>query len=215
MRASSGLKRQGLSGLLGDITRETFPKLPLSLGVHPASPIKLVMKTTTAGGQPDLVQGFLQVDDDLTAVSKGQRDHATGTLVVDVSIGVIVQVIAADLHAHEQAFSLVQKFKVGHYNRCMLKVLKILVTAHALVGGAAILTACGQKGPLVLPGTPESAGRATLTQTLTPWRAQNAAETPLSPARAITETNAPATAPPDAPTTAPSNTPAAPTATPR
>jgi predicted small lipoprotein YifL len=90
---------------------------------------------------------------------------------------------------------LVQKFKVGHYNRCMLKVLKILVTAHALVGGAAMLTACGQKGPLVLPNTPESAGRATLPQTLKLW--------PASPGpNANTEPTAPSTAP-EAPAAAP------------
>ncbi|WP_374351482.1 lipoprotein [Limnohabitans sp.] len=32
-----------------------------------------------------------------------------------------------------------------------------------------MLAACGQKGPLVLPTTPESQGRATLPQTLNPW----------------------------------------------
>ncbi|WP_291942205.1 lipoprotein [Limnohabitans sp.] len=41
---------------------------------------------------------------------------------------------------------------------------------HALVGGAAVLSACGQRGPLVLPTTPASAGRATLPQTLNPFR---------------------------------------------
>ncbi|WP_231624528.1 LPS translocon maturation chaperone LptM [Limnohabitans sp. 63ED37-2] len=40
---------------------------------------------------------------------------------------------------------------------------------HALVGGAAVLSACGQRGPLVLPTTPASAGRATLPQTLDPF----------------------------------------------
>ena len=52
----------------------------------------------------------------------------------------------------------------------MLKVIKILVMLHALVGGAAVLSACGQRGPLVLPTTPASAGRATLPQTLDPFR---------------------------------------------
>ena len=51
----------------------------------------------------------------------------------------------------------------------MLRVLKILVIAQVLVACAAMLAACGQKGPLVLPQTPESVGRATLTQTLNPW----------------------------------------------
>lgn len=52
----------------------------------------------------------------------------------------------------------------------MLKLFKILVMAHALVGGAAMLSACGQTGPLYLPDTAASANRATLTQTLNPWR---------------------------------------------
>jgi predicted small lipoprotein YifL len=51
-----------------------------------------------------------------------------------------------------------------------LKVIKILVMLHALVGGAAVLSACGQRGPLVLPTTPASAERATLPQTLNPFR---------------------------------------------
>ncbi|WP_396440767.1 lipoprotein [Limnohabitans sp.] len=41
---------------------------------------------------------------------------------------------------------------------------------HALVGGAAVLSACGQRGPLVLPTSPASAGRATLPQTLDLFR---------------------------------------------
>jgi predicted small lipoprotein YifL len=103
-------------------------------------------------------------------------------LVVHVGIGVVVQPITDDLYARQQAFSLVQKFKVGHYNHSMLKVMKILVMLHALVGGAAVLSACGQRGPLVLPASPASAGRATLPQTLDPFRtspkASNSAHSP-------------------------------------
>ncbi|WP_019429812.1 lipoprotein [Limnohabitans sp. Rim47] len=66
--------------------------------------------------------------------------------------------------------------------------------AHALAGGAAMLTACGQKGALVLPSTPESAGRAPLHQTLKLW---------------------PATAPSSAPTTSPVTAPEATTAAPQ
>jgi predicted small lipoprotein YifL len=137
------------------------------------------------------VQGLLQVDDNLTAVGKSERDHAARALVVNVGVGVVVQPIAAGLYARKQAFSMVQKFKVGHYNRCMLKVWKILVTVHALVGGAAMLTACGQKGPLFSPNTPESAGRATLPQALTPWRTQNTPRTPSQDASSKPETTAP------------------------
>ncbi|WP_233249730.1 lipoprotein [Limnohabitans sp. Bal53] len=48
---------------------------------------------------------------------------------------------------------------------------------HALVGGAAVLSACGQRGPLVLPTTPASAERATLPQTLNPFRSAAPATT--------------------------------------
>jgi predicted small lipoprotein YifL len=76
----------------------------------------------------------------------------------------------------------------------MLKVMKILVTAHALVGGAAMLSACGQKGPLFLPTTPESAGRATLPETLKVWPAKTAPATTTVPADPTT--NTPASTPP-------------------
>jgi predicted small lipoprotein YifL len=94
----------------------------------------------------------------------------------------------------------------------MLKVLKILVTAHALVGGAAMLNGCGQKGALVLPSTPQSAHRATLPQTLNPWRAKPAPVTPGTQADAKTETPAPVIAPSEAPATAPLTDPKAPAA---
>ncbi len=43
-----------------------------------------------------------------------------------------------------------------------------------------MLAACGQKGALYLPDTPEAQGRATLPQTLNPWHkpAQTAPATP-------------------------------------
>jgi predicted small lipoprotein YifL len=149
--------------------------------------IKAVMKATATGRQPHFVQGFLQIDDDLAAVGKGQSDHAANTLVVDVGIGVVVQAIATNLYASEQALGLVHEFKVGHYNRCMLKVPKILVTTLALVGCAVVLSACGQKGPLKLPDTPASAGRATLPQSLNPWH--------TAPQRTNRPSNASGTAP--------------------
>ena len=175
---ASGLELQALPCLLRGITRQAFPELALALGVHPVRTVKFVMKATTACRQPHLVQGFLQIDHDLTAVRKGQSDHAAHPLVVNVCVGVVVQAIAADLNASKKAFSVVQKFEVGHYNRCMLKVFKILVMAHALVGGAAMLTACGQKGPLYMPNTPESQDRATLPQSLNPWPDTPAPTTP-------------------------------------
>ncbi|WP_396430530.1 lipoprotein [Limnohabitans sp.] len=97
----------------------------------------------------------------------------------------------------------------------MLKNLKILVTAHALVGGAAMLGACGQKGPLFLPNTPESAGRATLPKTLKPWPQQATPAMPDVTPRSPTETTAPVVAPSGAPVTAPPTAPSAPKATPQ
>jgi predicted small lipoprotein YifL len=127
------------------------------------------MEATTTGCQPHLVQGLLQIDDDLAAVGKGQGDHPAHALVVNVGIGRVIQSVTANLYASEHTLSLVHEFKVGHYNRSMLKVKKILVTALALVGCAVTLSACGQKGPLKMPNTPASAGRATLPQSLNPW----------------------------------------------
>jgi predicted small lipoprotein YifL len=127
------------------------------------------MEASATGGQPHLVQRLLQIDHDLAAVGKGQGDHPTHTLVVDVGISVVVQAIATSLYASQQALGLVHEFKVGHYNRRMLKVLWILVRTLALVGCAVALSACGQKGALKLPDTPASAGRATLPQSLNPW----------------------------------------------
>ncbi|WP_353246413.1 lipoprotein [Limnohabitans sp.] len=51
----------------------------------------------------------------------------------------------------------------------MLKVTKILVTTFVLVGSAAVLSGCGQKGPLRAPDSPASVNRATLPQSLNPW----------------------------------------------
>ena len=55
----------------------------------------------------------------------------------------------------------------------MFGVLQILVSTPArrrVLAAAAVvlLGACGQKGPLFLPATPEAANRATLPETLTP-----------------------------------------------
>ena len=143
------------------------------------------MEPTGPRRQPDLVQRFLQIDDDLAAVGKGQRDHATHALVVDVGIGLVVDAVTRSFHLCQQAFGLVHVFKVGHYNRRMLSIARILVIGHLLAGLAAMLSACGQKGALVLPTTAESQGRATLPQTLNPWHkpAQAAASAASEPAR--------------------------------
>jgi len=50
----------------------------------------------------------------------------------------------------------------------MLKVPQILVRAITLVGGAALLVACGQKGALVIPTEAAARQRATLVQVVRP-----------------------------------------------
>ena len=62
------------------------------------------------------MQRLLQVDDDLAAVGKGQRDHAAGTLVVDVGVALVVDAVTRQLHGVQELFSVVQEFKIGHYN---------------------------------------------------------------------------------------------------
>jgi len=59
----------------------------------------------------------------------------------------------------------------------MLRIARILVIGHVLAASGAMLAGCGQKGPLVLPTSPESQGRATLPQTLNPWHKTPAAPT--------------------------------------
>ena len=64
----------------------------------------------------------------------------------------------------------------------MLSIARILVIGHLLAGLAAMLAACGQKGPLVLPEGPDAQGRASLPQTLNPWHRPTApSTTPSTP----------------------------------
>jgi 4-aminobutyrate aminotransferase len=54
------------------------------------STIKLEVIAARTGCQPHLVQGLLQVDDDLALVLKGEGDHAAHALVVNVGIAIVV-----------------------------------------------------------------------------------------------------------------------------
>ena len=47
-------------------------------------------------------------------------------------------------------------------------ISQIVCKVIVLASGAAVLAACGQKGPLYLPQEPAAANRATLPQTLDP-----------------------------------------------
>ena len=109
------------------------------------------------GGHPDLLQRFLQVDDDLALVCKGERDHGSDALVVDIGVAFVVHPVAMCLHRFEQGFGLVQIVEVGHYNFTMLNAKQILVSAIVLVSCVLNLTACGQTGPLYLPLPPAAA----------------------------------------------------------
>jgi predicted small lipoprotein YifL len=127
------------------------------------------MEPACPGGQPDLVQRLLQVDDDLAAVCKDQRHHAADTLVVDVGIGLLVDLVATAFDRSKHRLRLVHEFKVGHYNFTMsIAPFQILVRAIVLVASAAALLGCGQKGALVLPTEPAAAQRATLQQSMQP-----------------------------------------------
>ncbi|WPB57574.1 hypothetical protein [Xylophilus sp. GOD-11R] len=64
----------------------------------------------------------------------------------------------------------------------MLKVPQILVRAITLVGGTALLVACGQKGVLFLPTETASRQRAPLVETLKPNWARSRPATPANPA---------------------------------
>ncbi|WP_353236971.1 lipoprotein [Limnohabitans sp.] len=81
----------------------------------------------------------------------------------------------------------------------MLKVSKILVTTFVLVGSAAVLSGCGQKGPLRAPDSPASVNRASLTQSLNPWHDPSTVQIQ----RRASETSTPATTPRPAPSMAP------------
>ncbi len=50
-----------------------------------------------------------------------------------------------------------------------------------------MLAGCGHKGALTLPTSPESQGRATLPQTLNPWRKPAPSTAPAAPAGAASE----------------------------
>jgi predicted small lipoprotein YifL len=109
----------------------------------------------------------LQIDDDLAAVVKAQRDHAAGALVVDVGVRFIVDAVTSPLYRLQNGLSQVQVFELGHYNPIMFALLlrhnqilgrRALATRpHGLAayGLSALLllalTGCGQKGPLFLP----------------------------------------------------------------
>ena len=97
------------------------------------------------------MQWLLQIDDNLTSVRKSQGHHGTDALVVDIGEALVIDMITTRFNGFQQFFSLVQEFKVGHYNFTMLRICQILVTTIVLASSAVSLSACGQQGPLYLP----------------------------------------------------------------
>ena len=127
------------------------------------------------------MQWFLQVDNDLAFIWKHQGHHASGALVVDVSLVAVVNAVAMGLNRFEQYFSFGHEFWVGHYNFTMLSFNRILVTTIVLGISTAALLGCGQPGALYLPTEPSAVQRATLPETLLRTLSINKAQ-PASPA---------------------------------
>ncbi len=48
------------------------------------------------------------------AIGEGERDHAADALVVDVSVGLVVDAVAAGLDSAKQRLGKVLEFKIGH-----------------------------------------------------------------------------------------------------
>jgi predicted small lipoprotein YifL len=114
----------------------------------------------------------LQIDHDLAAVFKHQRHHATHALGVDVGVGVLVEAVAAGLHASQHGLGVVQILQIGHYNSSMSALFRSILVSALTMAGAFALSACGQKGDLYLPAgmtaTPAPAPAASSTASPAP-----------------------------------------------
>jgi predicted small lipoprotein YifL len=99
----------------------------------------------------------LQVDHNLAAIGEDQCDHGADALIVYIGQILIVDPVTAGLDRTKKTFSEIEKFRVGHYNFTMLRCYQILVSTLVLALGVATLSACGQQGPLYLPGAPDPA----------------------------------------------------------
>jgi uncharacterized membrane protein len=60
------------------------------------------------------VQGLLQVHHQLTAIGKCQCDHASHPLVVNVNVGLFIELVADFFQLLQQALGLVHEFVIGH-----------------------------------------------------------------------------------------------------
>ena len=68
------------------IRGELLPELSLPFGVLPGGAIKSIVVAAALRGQPNLMQRFLQIHNQLAAVGESQRHHAADTLVVNVYV---------------------------------------------------------------------------------------------------------------------------------
>ena len=99
--------------LLAGETAEIFKEFTASLGILPVLTIKLIVKATSLGCHPDLMQRLLQVDHDLRTVGKHQGHHAANALRVDIGVRVIVESVAGLLHGQQQLLGFIKVFKVN------------------------------------------------------------------------------------------------------
>lgn len=100
------------------------------------------------------MEWFLKIHDDLRAVCKGQSDHATHSLVVDIGIRLIIDPVTSEFDGRQQRFGKAHEFRVGHYNLRMFNRTRILVSTLSPLCLCVLLTACGQTGALYLPKRP-------------------------------------------------------------
>ncbi len=154
------------------------------------------MKAPCTCGQPHFVQWFLQVHNNLAAVAERHGDHATHALVVDISIGCVVDAVTMGFYSAQQRLGAVRVFQISHSSTNYNLGMALNTGSYSLIVGTvrpwAALTAlvamlaiagCGQKGGLYLPTEPAARDRATLPQVLLP--ATSAAPTaPATPASA-------------------------------
>ena len=98
------LKRelQWQAGLFAGVTAEVAQQLSAIFRATPIAAIVFVMKAAAFGSQPNLVQRFLQVHHDLAFIQKSQSDYATIALAVDVSVGRVIDAVAALLDVGQQ-----------------------------------------------------------------------------------------------------------------
>ena len=192
LRSPSLVDRAALPPLIGELERfprlqsgvvtERCKELTSTLGIHPRRPVMAEVISAGLRRHPYLVQRLLKVDHDLAAVAESDGHHAPRTLAIQISVGGVVDTVAALFHRQQQLFCTVHEFEVGHYNLRMFRARQILVRTIVLAVSTAAFAACGQRGPLYLPTDPAAAQRATLPETLNPAASRAPASSPVDSA---------------------------------